>query len=208
MAEYGARYPGDAYVDMIGYDLYHQMPTQANEPGYLASVRKQNGILREFAKYHDKLYAITETGVADKDKAGVDIALKRSENEVPDWYMQLLDEISEDGGISYFLVWANFSENGSFYLPYVIEKKENGIRYGHEMLDEFIKFYNDERSVFASDMNSGYAQISGVTNTTQATRISGYFTAPQSGTESCPAQEARGSRLSFPASIPKRKDSV
>ncbi len=181
VAEYGARYPGDAYVDMIGYDLYHQMPTQANEPGYLASVRKQNGILREFAQKHDKLYAITETGVADKDKAGTDIALKRSENEVPDWYMQLLDEISEDGGISYFLVWANFSENGSFYLPYVIEKKENGILHGHEMLDEFIKFYNDERSVFASDMNSGYAQISGVTNITQATQISGYFTAPQSG---------------------------
>ena len=95
--------------------------------------------------------------------------------------MQLLDQISEDGGISYFLVWANFSENGSFYLPYVVEKKENGILYGHEMLDEFIRFYNDGRSVFATDMNSGYTKVSGVTNTTQATQVSGYITAPQSG---------------------------
>lgn len=179
--EYGARYPGDAYVDMIGYDLYHQVPTQESEPGYLASIRKQNGILRDFALKHDKLYAITETGVADKDSSGEDIALKRSGNEVPDWYMQLLDEISEDGGISYFLVWANFSENGSFYLPYVIEKKEDGVLHGHEMLDEFIRFYNDGRSVFATDMNSGYTKVSGVTNTTQATQVSGYFTAPQSG---------------------------
>lgn len=192
VAEYGARYPGDAYVDMIGYDLYHQTPTQANEPGYLASVKKQNGILRDFAEKHNKLYAITETGVADKDKSGMDIALKRSGNEVPDWYMQLLDEISEDGGISYFLVWANFSENGSFYLPYVVEKKENGILYGHEMLDEFIKFYNDERSVFATDMNSGFKKVKGVVNTTQETQVSGYFTAPQSGDRLLPSEGNTG----------------
>ena len=192
VAEYGARYPGDAYVDMIGYDMYHQTPTQANEPGYLASVKKQNGILRDFAEKHNKLYAITETGVADKDKSGMDIALKRSGNEVPDWYMQLLDEISEDGGISYFLVWANFSENGSFYLPYVVEKKENGILYGHEMLDEFIKFYNDERSVFATDMNSGFKKVKGVVNTTQETQVSGYFTAPQSGDRLLPSEGNTG----------------
>ncbi len=122
------------------------------------------------------MYAVTETGVADGD-----VALKRTGNEVMDWYMQLLDQISKDGGISYFLVWANFSENGSFYLPYVIEKKENGVLYGHEMLDEFIKFYNDERSVFATDMNSGYQQITGVTNTTKEDALSGYIIAPQSG---------------------------
>ena len=27
------------------------------------------------------------------------------------------------------------------------------------LLDEFIKFYNDNRSVFASDMNNGYKKI-------------------------------------------------
>ena len=26
--EYAQRYPGDAYVDMIGYDLYHSYPTK------------------------------------------------------------------------------------------------------------------------------------------------------------------------------------
>ncbi|MDE7359328.1 MAG: hypothetical protein K2N39_07885 [Lachnospiraceae bacterium] len=192
VAEYGARYPGDAYVDMIGYDLYHQMPTPESEPGYLASIKMQNTILRDFAQKHDKLYAITETGVADKDESGGDIALRRSGNEVPDWYMQLLDEISEDGGICYFLVWANFSENGSFYLPYVIEKKENGILHGHEMLDEFIRFYNDGRSVFATDMNSGYTEVKGVTNTTQKTQVSGYFIAPQSGDRLLPSEGNTG----------------
>ncbi|MEZ3495579.1 MAG: hypothetical protein K1W38_25670 [Lachnospiraceae bacterium] len=190
VTEYSARYPGDNYVDMIGYDLYHSGPTQASEPGYLQSISKQNQILRDFAEKHNKLYAITETGVADGD-----IALKRTGNEVMDWYMQLLDQISKDGGISYFLVWANFSENGSFYLPYVIEKKDNGVLYGHEMLDEFIKFYNDSRSVFATDMNSGYQQITGVTNTTEENVLSGYIVAPQSGDRLLPDKENPTTRI-------------
>ena len=190
VTEYSARYPGDNYVDMIGYDLYHSGPTQASEPGYLQSISKQNQILRDFAEKHNKLYSITETGVADGD-----IALKRTGNEVMDWYMQLLDQISKDGGISYFLVWANFSENGSFYLPYVIEKKDNGVLYGHEMLDEFIKFYNDNRSVFATDMNSGYQQITGVTNTTEENVLSGYIVAPQSGDRLLPDKENPTTRI-------------
>ena len=194
VSEYSARYPGDAYVDMIGYDLYHQNPSQENEAGYLQSIKKQNTILRDFAKAHNKLYAITETGVADKDAAGKDIALQRTGNTVMDWYMQLLDEISNDG-VSYFLVWANFGENGSFYLPYAVEKKEGGYLHGHEMMDEFIKFYNDERSVFATDMNSEFKKVDGVTNTTQKNNVSGYFIAPQSGDRLLPDENNPKTRI-------------
>ncbi len=205
VTEYGARYPGDDYVDMIGYDLYHSGPTQASEPGYLQSISKQNQILRDFATAHDKLYAITETGVAEDDKT----ALKRTGNEVMDWYMQLLDQITKDGGICYFLVWANFDENGSFYLPYVVEKKENGVLHGHEMLDEFIKFYNDGRSVFATDMNSGYQQITGVTNTTKEDALSGYIVTPQSGDRILPDQANPTTRIAAKISgIAKDADNV
>ncbi|MCI8973937.1 MAG: hypothetical protein HFH79_10170 [Lachnospiraceae bacterium] len=194
--EYTARYPGDDYVDMIGYDLYHQNPSPENEAGYLQSVSKQNGILKEFAAAHNKLYAITETGVADKNSDGADVALQRTGNKVKDWYMQLLDQISKDGGVCYFLVWANFSENGSFYLPYVTEKKENGVLHGHEMIDEFIRFYNDGRSVFATDMNNGFKQISGVVNTTKPDAVSGYITSPQSGDRILPDKEHPNTQLS------------
>ncbi|MDE7321210.1 MAG: hypothetical protein K2N73_00520 [Lachnospiraceae bacterium] len=204
VTEYSARYPGDDYVDMIGYDLYHSGPTQASEPGYLQSISKQNQILRDFAEKHNKLYAITETGVADGD-----VALKRTGNEVMDWYMQLLDQISKDGGICYFLVWANFDENGSFYLPYVIEKKENGVLHGHEMLDEFIRFYNDERSVFATDMNSGFQQVTGVTNTTKEDALSGYIITPQSGDRILPDKENPTTRIAAKVSgIAKDADNV
>ena len=178
---YAARYPGDDYVDMIGYDMYHSTPTAENEATYLANIKKQNAILKEFATEHNKIYAITETGVANDGAA-----LLPSGNEVKDWYMQLLNQICEDGGVSYVLVWANFNNTDSFYLPFVTEKKVdeegNTILHGHEMLDEFIKFYNDNRSVFASDMNNGYKKITGVTNTTKDTKkVAGYFVVPVSG---------------------------
>lgn len=174
--EYAMRYPGDAYVDMIGYDFYHVKPSQENETDYLSNICKQNEILKSFATEHGKLYAITETGVANDSKA-----LLVKDNGVKDWYMQLLDQISADGGICYFLVWANFGENVSFYLPYVKSVNEDGSLHGHEMLDEFIKFYNDGRSVFASDMNNGFKNIKGVTNTTTKEEVSGYIIAPLSG---------------------------
>ena len=151
--------------------------------------------MRDFAEKNNKLYAITETGVADKNEQGKDIALKETGNEVMDWYMQLLDQITKDGGISYFLVWANFGVNDGYYLPYVVEKKDDGVLYGHEMLDEFIKFYNDERSVFATDMNSGFQQIKGVTNTTKEDTISGYIIAPQSGDRILPDKENPVTRI-------------
>lgn len=190
VAEYGARYPGDAYVDMIGYDMYHSNPSQENEAAFLNNVKSQNAILREFATAHDKLYAITETGVADGD-----IALKRTGNDVKDWYMQLLDNLDGEG-VSYFLVWANFSENGSFYLPYVVEKKADGILHGHEMLDEFIEFYNDPRSVFATDMSNEFKSITGVTNTTAGKEVvSGYIISPQSGDRILPKPDGQGTRI-------------
>lgn len=174
--EYAARYPGDAYVDMIGYDMYHSAPSQDNEASFLSNIHRQNEILKSFATAHNKLYAITETGVANDSKA-----LLKKDNEVKDWYMQLLDQISTDGGVCYFLVWANWGENDAFYTPFVKSVNEDGSLHGHEMLDEFIKFYNDGRSVFASDMNSGFKNIKGVTNTTTKDEVSGYIVAPLSG---------------------------
>ena len=187
--EYAQRYPGDAYVDMIGYDLYHSYPTKENQAGYLENIHKQNMILQEFAQKHNKLYAITETGVANGSNA-----LLTSGNEVLDWYMQLLNEISDDG-VCYFLTWANFNDTTSFYTPFVKEKRENSVLYGHEMLDEFIRFYNDEKSVFATDMHNGFAQLNGITNTTKENAVAGYIVSPISGDKLLPSQTEEGTRI-------------
>jgi mannan endo-1,4-beta-mannosidase len=184
--EYAQRYPGDAYVDMIGYDLYHSSPTKDNEAKYLADISKQNSILKEFATKHQKLYAITETGVANGKTA-----LLPSGNEVKDWYMQLLNQISEEG-VCYFLTWANFSDT-TFYLPFVTKKNADGTLHGHETLDDFINF--DNRSIFATDMNGGHKQINGVTNTNKGDSISGYFTTPLSGDRILKKEQGTGTKI-------------
>jgi mannan endo-1,4-beta-mannosidase len=48
--------------------------------------------------------------------------------------------------IAYFLVWANFSRN-QFWTPYCIDSTR-----GHEMINEFTAFLNDERVVLASQL--------------------------------------------------------
>lgn len=44
---------------------------------------------------------------------------------------------------SYFLVWANFGQTSGFYTPYVVRRNSDGSLYGHEMLDNFISYYNE-----------------------------------------------------------------
>lgn len=81
--------------------------------------------------------------------------------------------------------------------------------HGHEMLDEFIKFYNDGRSVFATDMNSGYQQITGVNNTTKEDALSGYIVTPQSGDRILPDQANPTTRIAAKISgIAKDADNV
>lgn len=107
--------------------------------------------------------------------------------------MQLLNQISEEG-VCYFLTWANFSDT-TFYLPFVTKKNADGTLHGHETLDDFINFYNDNRSIFATDMNGGHKQINGVTNTNKGDSISGYFTTPLSGDRILKKEQGTGTKI-------------
>lgn len=148
--DYAIRYPGDDYADMVGFDMYHHSPA-ANDK-FITNFKKQLDIVQQFAREHDKLFAVTETGVSNKNQA-----LLKTGNARKDWFNEILDAVSPTDA-SYFLVWANFGENSSFYTPYVI--RETGqTTIGHEMLDNFIDFYNDPRSVFAAQAGD-YTKLS------------------------------------------------
>lgn len=146
LEEYEARYPGDAYVDLVGFDMYHSNPAEGD--GWLDSFAQELVLVNEFAAQHGKLIAVTETGAANSTAPGDNqTALLKSGNAYPDWYNQMLEIISQSDA-SYFMVWANFSRKDGFYTPYVMAE-EDGVLFGHEMLDPFIDFYNDPRSIFA-----------------------------------------------------------
>ncbi len=168
-AEYALRYPGDDYVDMVGFDMYHSVPAVGDNfiPGLIAEL----AIVADFAAQHNKLFAVTETGVANGSQA-----LLKTGNARKDWFNEVLDAVAPTTA-SYFLVWANFGESSSFYTPYVTSRTATKTK-GHEMIDNFIDYYNDPRSVFANEMGDFtrigvYAQDN--------TNVAGYIYSPVSG---------------------------
>lgn len=106
-------------------------------------------------------------------------ALLRSGNGNKDWYNQVLDIVS-DSEASYFLLWANFSKKDGFYTPYVDAVNADGSLHGHEMLDYFISFYNDGRSIFAANQKDVLTSdaIGKITAQKAASKVQGYLTTP------------------------------
>lgn len=180
--EYGERYPGDDYVDIVGFDMYHSAP--ADNDTWFDSFSKELSVVQDFATAHNKLITVTETGVANSTDSGDNqTALHKSKNQHLDWYNEMLNAVSTSKA-SYFLLWANFSEKDGFYTPYVKSVNADGSLYGHEELDYFIDFFNDPRSIFAVNQKQVLQTLPNAfaiqaNPTTQ--EATGYFTAPVSG---------------------------
>ena len=49
------------------------------------------------------------------------------------------------------MLWTNWARYGAYYTPYVMKVSDDGILYGHELIDNFIDFYNNSKSIFAND---------------------------------------------------------
>lgn len=148
---------------------------------WMQEFEKELSLVSQFAQQHGKLIAVTETGAANATvKGDSQTALLKSGNKDKDWYNRVLNVVSKSPA-SYFLVWANFGQTSGFYTPYVLSVNKDGSLYGHEMLDNFISYYNDSRSVFAADQKTVLSKVSDVTAKAVNDKAEGYFTAPISG---------------------------
>ena len=178
--EYASRYPGDGYVDMVGFDMYHRNPQQGDS--FVTNFTKELQIVDDFAQAHGKLVAVTETGTAhDVAEGDNQTALLKSENTRPDWHQEILDAV-KGSNASYYLVWANFGEKDGFYTPYVKSVKEDGAKHGHEMMDPFIRFFNQNNSIFAVNQKDALEQMKSVSiQARPAATQSGYIVAPVAG---------------------------
>lgn len=182
LEEYEERYPGDEYVDLVGFDTYDNDPV-TDEEGYTFqdTFDKLVRLTDEFAKEHGKLFAVTETGVAS---AGA--ALKETGNKRPEWFTEILDIVTKpEYDCCYFMLWSNYSRTGSYYTPFVEEVNEDGTLFGHELLDPFLEFYNNEKSIFALDQQELVGRIlTGGMNAPEVIpqdALSGYLVYPVSG---------------------------
>lgn len=122
---YLERYPGDEYVDMVGFDTY----VKPKEYDYQSTLTNQLAVLQHVAESHGKLAALTETGYVT----------------IPDahWWTGTLLPLLAKHKLSYVLVWRNARPN-HHYAPFP----------GHPSVSDFLKFYQDERIIFLDRLNS------------------------------------------------------
>ena len=126
------RYPGDAYVDIIGLDQYETsypgMDVEAANTAYMAQMRDMLDCLTRLAEEHDKILAVTETGFESL----------QDEN----WWTEVLMPSLEGFPVSYVLTWRNTSEEGRrdvhYYAPFPGSRSES----------DFKSFAESEKTIF------------------------------------------------------------
>lgn len=123
------RYPGDAYVDILGFDQYR---IKSGEKSGQSAIKRME-ILADLAAEKNKIYALTETG---------DYGLK-TENWFTGHLLSCLNASDKTRGIAYTLVWRNEERQvDHFFVPYE----------GHEQVSDFKKFREHELILFERDL--------------------------------------------------------
>lgn len=131
--EYMERWPGDEYVDLIGYDDYHNFAEKSSIHKGIKSLQ----ILAALGDSLNKPFALTETGLESIPE--------------PLWFTEHVlapiknDELARKA--SYMLVWRNFDKK-HHYAPYP----------GHISEEEFKKFEADEFTWFLDELPDMYKQ--------------------------------------------------
>ena len=131
-AEYLDRYPGDAYVDLLGVDNYGDM---GRDRYALDTAVLKLKIVSDYAKKTGKLAAFTETGLESIPKA--------------DWWTKVLLKVLKGHNLelTYVLVWRNDKSSPThYYAPFP----------GQVSVPDFIRFYRDPYTLFEKDLHDIY----------------------------------------------------
>jgi len=132
---YLERYPGDEMIDILGLDTYCDSPVKdtAAVTRYKVTLDKHLAMICQVAGQHDKVAALTETGQGSLPSA--------------DWWTATLAPILARHPVAYALVWRNAHDiPGHFYAPYP----------GQQSASDFVRFYNDPKTLFLRDLNGIY----------------------------------------------------
>lgn len=131
-AEYLERYPGNAYVDMLGMDNYGDMGRDRYD---LEAAAKKLKIVSDYALHNGKLAAFTETGLETIPNANW-------------WTGTLLKTMKMyPMRLCYVLVWRNDKSSPThYYAPFP----------GQKSVPDFQNFYNDDYTLFEKDLKHIY----------------------------------------------------
>ncbi|MBS1905203.1 MAG: S-layer homology domain-containing protein [Actinobacteria bacterium] len=131
--QYLRTYPGDDFVDVLGYDTYDA----AADSTFLTGLVSDLGMIADLADARGKISAFTEFGIT----GGVQ---PDGQNKNLHWYTDVLNAIKADPRASrsaYMLTWANFGGTTTPYTPTT-----------GEMLPDFQAYANDPYTLFAHDL--------------------------------------------------------
>ncbi|MGY5765533.1 glycosyl hydrolase [Brachybacterium sp. DNPG3] len=129
-------YPGDAFVDVLGYDTYDDSSgSQAFLDGLVADL----GMIADLAEERGKVSAYTEFGQSG------------AEDTDPTWFTDLLAAIDADERARrsvFLLTWADWGGDNRAYIPYPASDE----RAEHPQHADFVAFAEDPRTIFAADL--------------------------------------------------------
>lgn len=125
--EYLKYYPGDAFIDILGIDLYDKLHVLS----YPKLLRHNLSILSEIAVEKKMPYALTEAGLERLNKK--------------EWWTTVLDPNISSSGISWVLFWRNDSKKHHF-VPYP----------GHKYLDDFMRYKELPYVLFLEKITAGF----------------------------------------------------
>ncbi|WP_433943845.1 glycosyl hydrolase [Paenibacillus sp. SN-8-1] len=144
-AQYLATYPGDEYVDILGMDQYDNQENPGSK-GFLEGLVSDLAMISKLADSKGKVATFSEFGYSPS-------GMKTTGNGDLKWFTKLLNAIKNDPDakrIAYMLTWANFNLNGNLFVPY----NDPGKLGVHELLADFIKFYEDPYTAFAKEVKN------------------------------------------------------
>ncbi|MGN5734544.1 glycosyl hydrolase [Arthrobacter psychrochitiniphilus] len=147
-SRYLATYPGDDWVDILGYDAYEYSNDSENSDAWIKSVVDDLGMVNDLAVDHGKIAALTEFG------RNSDRTIKPSGNKSLNYYTDLIKAIHADpkaSRIAYMLTWANWGLD-QFYVPY----PAYGDSPAHEMFADFHDFFEDPFTVFSGGTTGAF----------------------------------------------------
>lgn len=162
--DYLSRYPGDEFIDILAFDMYHDDPVQdsKDDPWY-KSFKDTINLIQGIADSRNKLSAVSETGI--RVNYG---AMPVSGNVNKQWFSDI-SKIVGESDMPYYMVWANFDGDKNFFEPYMVNDTN-----GHEMVNDFVDYYNEDESIFAD----GTGDYKNVETTVDSPYSYGYITWP------------------------------
>ncbi|MEO5685023.1 MAG: glycosyl hydrolase [Chitinophagaceae bacterium] len=128
-AEYLERFPGDEWVDVIGFDIYQRSKDNAQ---FILDMNKSLGILEKLAAEKHKVAALTEFGYGS----------------LPDstWWTKVLLPAIGAHKIAYALAWRNAGRSPQGKYEYYVPFK------GEPSAHDFKLFYQHKRTLFQKDI--------------------------------------------------------